>query len=195
MTQDTAALIAKTNLLCENLISLSGQLASLSSPQALPLTPNTTDRPAALDADKLRGNAGSNLAHGAGAAELTEVQNALFASIEARLANEMLRLVDSVNEFARQSQLIGKEIPDNAHFCKLITSSIGLLALQLAQALRKSANTPIFLDDGAGYLDKMGLELTDLFREVNLDGRNFLAVAFIDQASGDVNHSTHKGDK
>ena len=133
------------------------------------------------------------MADGAAAITANDAQNALLSNIEARLADEVLRLIDPIHEFGRRAQLIGKEIPDSANFCKLVTGFLGMASFQIAYALRKMADTPIFLDDGAGYLRKLGLELDDLFREVNLDGRKFLAVALVDQQPAKFDEASAKG--
>lgn len=114
-----------------------------------------------------------------------DAQNALLANIEARLAKEVLRLISPLGEFASRAQLIGKEIPESAQFCKLITGFLALSSLHIAYAIRQMADTPIFLDDGREYLAKLGLELHELVREVDLDGRRFLAVALIDEKAGE----------
>lgn len=143
---------------------------------------------------RVAGNGEAGLAEGAVGGVLSDVQNALLASIEARLADEVLRLIDPIHQFGVRAQLIGKEIPDGAQFCKLITSLLALTAFQHAYALRQMADTPIFVDDGAGYLRKLGLELKDLFREVELDGRKFMAVALIDQQTADLDKASSKGE-
>lgn len=113
-----------------------------------------------------------------------ESQDALLAGIEARLTQEVLGLVASLREFSSRAQLIRKEIPEGAHFCKAVTSLLSLIALQYAESLGKSLDRPLLLDDGAEYLRKFGLRLEDSIREVTLDGRRFMAVAFLDE-SGD----------
>lgn len=140
-------------------------------------------------------DSGSGVADGAAAVASSDAKNALLASIEARLAQEVLRLIGPVQEFGRRAQLIGKEIPDSAQFCKLITGFIGLSAFQLAYAIRQMADTPIFVDDGREYLAKLGLQLHDVIREVDLDGRRFLAIALIDQKAAQFGNTLSEGDK
>ena len=91
-------------------------------------------------------------------------QDALLGSIEARLAEEMRRLVSALGEFGSRSQLIGEEIPSDAKFCKSVTVAFSLCSLQLAYALSQSMKRLVFADDGAEYLRQLGLGLDDLFR-------------------------------
>jgi hypothetical protein len=121
----------------------------------------------------------NDFAHRAFSGVLTDVENTLLASIETRLTEEMLRLSGSLAEFGSRAQLIGMELPESAHFCKLITSFLSLMGLQLAYAVSKGSEKRIFLNDGAEYLQELGLEAKDFIREVDLDGRRFLAVALI----------------
>lgn len=111
----------------------------------------------------------------------TDEENALLSSIETRLAEEMVRLVFPLREFARRSQLISKEIPDNAHFCKLVSGLLPLVALQFSNALLQSVSKRTFVKDGRLYLEHLGLSLNDFIREVDLDGKKFLAVALIER--------------
>lgn len=113
-------------------------------------------------------------------------QDALLAGIEARLAEEVRGLVAALDQFGRRTQLIGKELPEGAHFCKAVTGLLGLLGFQFAYALGKGLDRPIFVDDGAEYLRELSLSLNDLIREVDLDGRRFLAVALIEQSASEI---------
>lgn len=130
--------------------------------------------------------AGCLLAQGAEGVVFTDMENALLSSVEARLADEVRSLVLSLNEFARAAQLVGEEIPVRAQFCKHVTTFLGLFALQFSHALGKGMDERIFADDGAVYLKKLVLQMDDLFREINLDGRRFMAVALIDESTGQV---------
>jgi hypothetical protein len=113
-------------------------------------------------------------------------QDALLASIETRLTQEMLRLVGPLREFARRSQLIREEIPNEAQFCKLISAALPILSLHFANALLESAQKNTFAGDGVLYLKDIGLGLNDLVREVDLEGRKFLAVALVERKSSDI---------
>ncbi|WP_423933213.1 hypothetical protein [Comamonas sp. 23] len=125
-----------------------------------------------------------------------ELQDAaVLSDIEARLAEEVRQLIAALSQFSGRAQLIGKEIPDGADFCKLVTRFLGLLGFQLAHALGKGLNKPIFFDDGAEYLRELHLGLSDFVREINLDGRRFLAVALLDEVSCQVGGSGDGGDK
>ncbi len=45
---------------------------------------------------------------------------------------------------------------------------------------------PLLRDDGAQYLHQLGLRVDELFREVDVDGRSFLAIAFVEQRPAKV---------
>lgn len=131
-------------------------------------------------------NLSSVLADRAEHEEASSSQDALLSGIEARLAEEVRGLVASLDQFGRRTQLIGEELPDDAHFCKAVTGLLGLLGFQFAYALGKGLDRPIFVDDGAEYLRELSLSLNDLIREVDLDGRRFLAVALVEQGTAEV---------
>lgn len=121
------------------------------------------------------------------AVDVDSLQQAeVLSDIEARLTGEMRGLVGALTEFSGRAKLIGEEIPANAQFCKVVTGFLVLFGLQVANALGKGMDEPVFADDGALYLKKLGLQLNDLLREVNLDGRRFLAIALPDQGTGHV---------
>lgn len=162
------------------------------------------DSPAQTLADDLpagwRGRAGVDLdaafAAVAKAPGALEPQDALLlADIEARLTNEMRGLVAALRQFSSRAQLLGEEIPERAHFCKLVTALLVLLSLQLSNAFGKDLDVPIFFDDGAEYLRKLNLSLGEFVRELTLDGRRFLAVALIDQQLGQLGSTADRGDK
>lgn len=115
-----------------------------------------------------------------------ELQDALLSRVEARLAEEVRRLVGSLDQFSRRAQLIGELLPNDADFRKAVTGFLSLLCLQFAHSLRKGLDKPIFLDDGAEYLRELNLSLNDLVREISLDGRRFLAVALVEQGSSEI---------
>ena len=113
----------------------------------------------------------------------------LLACLEARLAHEVADLVGALEQFSRRAQAIGEELPFNAQFGKLVTLLLSSMTLQLAQALLKDGDIPVLRDDGALYLQKLGLGLNDFLREVDLEGRRFLAVALIDKQPHQVPRS------
>lgn len=136
------------------------------------------------------------VAGAAGAKPALNAQDALvLANVEARLTEEVRRLINSLNQFSRRTQGICVEVPDAAHFSKLVTSFLGLLGLQLAHALGKGLDRPIFFDDGAEYLRELNLCLSDFVREVDLDGRRFLAVALVDEQTRQLGSSGDGADK
>jgi len=126
----------------------------------------------------------------------TDAQDGLLvASVEARLAEEMRGLILALTQFSRRAQLISEDLPQSAQFCKLVSGSFVLMALQLAIAIGKSLDKPIFLDDGREYLRNLGLGLNEFFREIDLDGRRFLAIALIEQSAGEVSGRAKAGEK
>ena len=124
-----------------------------------------------------------------------ELQDALLSRVEARLAEEVRRLVGSLDQFSRRAQLIGELLPNDADFRKAVTGFLSLLCLQFAHSLRKGLDKPIFLDDGAEYLRELGLTLEQAFREVRLDGRRYAAVACTDDGLDDFSKRTSGADE
>ena len=113
-------------------------------------------------------------------------QDAFLASIETRLTQEMLRLVSPLREFARRSQLIREEIPNSAQFCKLVSAALPLISLHFVNAILESSKKNTFAGDGALYLKDIGLSLNDFVREIDLDGRKFMAIAVVERKSSDI---------
>lgn len=133
---------------------------------------------------------------GADAESALNAQDALLlADIEARLTDEVRGLVSALHQFGSRAQLIGKEIPEGAQFCKSVTALLTLLGFQLAYSFGKGLDEPIFFDDGAEYLRKLNLSLGDFVRELTLDGRRFLAVALVDEKLGQVCGAGDGGDE
>ncbi|WP_291585822.1 hypothetical protein [Comamonas sp. UBA7528] len=127
--------------------------------------------------------------------DAVEAQNDLLASIEARLTEEMRGLALSLAEFGCRTKAIREEIPDSAQFCKLVAGCLPLFALQLSDAILRAPQGFTFEDDGALYLKQLGLELKDFVRELDLEGRKFLAVAFLDKSGRDVLDSPANGNE
>lgn len=121
------------------------------------------------------------LAGGTEGVERVDLQHDLLAGVEARLTHEVRGLVLALHQFGSRAQAIGEEVPSSAQFCKLVTGFLGLLGLQLAHSSGKYLDKPIFFDDGRQYLADLNLSLNEFIREVDLDGRRFMAVAFVDQ--------------
>lgn len=117
----------------------------------------------------------------------------VFADIEARLADEVRGLIAALRQFGSRTQLISEATPAGSDFTKLVTQTFALMALQLAIALGKSMEKPILFDDGVLYLKNLGLNLNEFVREVELDGRRFLAVALVDQQAGKFNNAADAG--
>ena len=119
----------------------------------------------------------------------------LLADIEARLANEMLGLARAFDQFFFRTKAIREEIPDSAKFCKLVAGFFPLFAFQISDALKRTPKGFTFEDDGVMYLKELGLELKDFIRELDLEGRKFLAVAFVDKRGRDVLDRNPNGDE
>lgn len=116
-----------------------------------------------------------------------EPEDALvLTDIEARLTNEVRRLVGALAQFGHRAQCIREEVPLGADFTKAVTSLLALLSFQLANALGKGLDKPILFDDGRQYLAELGLGLEDFIREVHLDGRRFLAIALVEQGGAEI---------
>ncbi|ECG5643218.1 hypothetical protein E1K64_15860 [Salmonella enterica subsp. enterica serovar Poona] len=107
----------------------------------------------------------------------------LLASIETRLTQEVRDLADALGRFSRNTQRLSHELPDTAHFGKSVTLFLSLGSLQLANALLQNRDKPLLLDDGIEYLRELGLSLNDFIREIELDGRKFLAIAFVNNSA------------
>lgn len=113
-------------------------------------------------------------------------QDDLLAAVEARLAEEVIRLADALTAFGRATQAIHEELPAASQFGKLITAFFSTFSFQIAYALLKDGNQPLLVDDGALCLHKMGLKCNEFFRELEMDGRRFLAVALVEQRQTEI---------
>ncbi|MBX3654153.1 MAG: hypothetical protein KF686_08200 [Ramlibacter sp.] len=108
----------------------------------------------------------------------TVVQHDLLVTLEARLTDEVVHLAEALRVFAVATQEIGEELPSEAQLGKHITLFFSAAGFHLAETLLKRRDVPLLVDDGAQQLREMGLSLDELIRELDLDGRRFLAVAF-----------------
>lgn len=117
----------------------------------------------------------------------------LLASIEARLAEEVRGLANTLAEFSRRTQRIGEELPVTAHFGKSITRLLSLSSLHVSYALLKDGDQPLLIDDGAEHLKQLGLGLSDFIREVDLDGQRFLAIALVNDEATEFNNAGKAG--
>lgn len=110
----------------------------------------------------------------------TSDENNPLARIETRLTEEVVNLADTLRRFSQNIRHISHELPDTSQFGKLITRLLSDSSLQVANALLKNGDKPLLLDDGVEYLRGLGIGLDDFIREIELDGRKFLAVALVD---------------
>lgn len=135
------------------------------------------------------------LTGGASAVTAPEHQDALLlADIETRLTHEVLGLMSFVREFAGRTQAIRKEIPDGADLYQFVSFFLASSSLNLANAVGLSLVRGIFRNGGREYLDELGLQVNELFREVELDGKRFLAVALTNEGNANVLKYVKAGD-
>lgn len=131
-------------------------------------------------------HSGTHLAQGALPVSLTITdENAMLSAIETRLTQEILNLTDALQRFGGISKTISEELPDSAQFGKLVTGFLSLLCFQFSNSLLKDMDQPFLLSDGGQYIQKLGLSLDDAFREIDLEGRKFLAIALINESLTD----------
>ncbi|ATF92848.1 Uncharacterised protein [Cedecea neteri] len=150
---------------------------------------NSPESPASAiisaEIDKLEGiglHVGANIADRATPVTTTiSNQNSALSAIETRLAQEILDVSGALQQFGSATRSIREELPDGAQFDKMMVGLLSLLGFHLSYSLLKSMEPPLLLGDGSEYLDKLGLRLSDTFRELDLEGRKFLAVALIDK--------------
>lgn len=131
-----------------------------------------------------------------GAPEVTVAvadQGDLLATLETRLADEVLDIATALLKFGSATQAIGKELPLTSHFGKLVTVLLSSFSLQFAYALLKGKDKPLLLDDGDQHLAELGLQVEQFVREVSLDGRRFLAVALLDEQAAQLGNSIGGG--
>ncbi len=119
----------------------------------------------------------------------------LSPEIEARMASEVRGLVAALVQFAGRTKLIHEEIPAEARFGKAIAFFLSCCGFQFANTLGLSLVRGIFRDGGREYISQLDLDVKDLFREVSLDGRRFLAVALTDEGERKVFDGASTGDR
>ena len=135
------------------------------------------------------------LAAGTDSKVISDEENADLAVIEAKLADEMIGLGNFLKAFALRTKAIREEIPDSAQFCKLVAGFFPLMAFQLSEAFLCPKHRFTFQDDGALYLQQLGLKVNDFAREIDLEGRKFLAVALLDHGAADVRNGFANRDR
>lgn len=141
-----------------------------------------------------RGDLGAVPADGALPVSVTVAdEHELLAGLEARLADGVRDLAGALLKFGGITQAVHKELPLGSEFGKHITLLFGTVSLQFAYALLKDGDLPLLLDDGAQHLHKLGLGVNELFRELDMDGRRFLAVALVEQGAAEVLEHSEAG--
>lgn len=113
-------------------------------------------------------------------ASTVAAEHDLLAALEARLAHEVTDLVSAISQFSRGLQSISKELPVGSDFGQNVTLFFSLVSSHVTNALIQGCDKRLLIDDGAQQLRDMGLSLGDFVRELDLDGRRFLAVALPD---------------
>ncbi len=119
----------------------------------------------------------------------------LTPELEARMTSEVRGLIDALGQFARSTKLIHEEIPIDAHFGKSIAFLLACCGFHFANTLALSLVRGIFRNGGREYISQLELDIKDLFREIDLDGRRFLAVALADECEGQVLDGARAGDR
>lgn len=128
--------------------------------------------------------------------EMLKAQDALEAEFEAGLTKEVRGLIAALRKFAAGTQLVCKSAPASADFSKDVALLLSLASMHFVDLLSQSLYDGVFADGGFGYLQQVGLGAQRLFRQLELDGRQFLAVALPDEQVGqflDVADAGHEG--
>lgn len=125
-------------------------------------------------------------------AAATDQDDFVAADIEARLTEEVHRLAIVLLEGADRFQSIGQVAP-RCDLGQLVAQSFQLFALQFAQAFLQLGGKQGFLGEHAEQLGDMGLSIEQAFREICLDGRKFLAIAYVDPSLGERNRGRDVG--
>lgn len=116
-------------------------------------------------------------------------------AIHAELTDELRRLVGILGEFGARFEAIRDRISSERELSQLVSIALVLTRLQLQDALLQGVDEGILLDDGAEYLRQLGLCLEDAFREVRLDGRDFVCIAKIDKRADGLGRPVDAADK
>ena len=122
-------------------------------------------------------------AHGASGVGPLHLKNSLPPGVEARLADEVGGLIAALTEFGSRTKLISEGFPDGSDPRQAIPLFLSLCSFQIAVALGEAMNCGVFVDDSREYLRKLDLSCGDLFRQLDLDGRRFLAVALVHESA------------
>lgn len=158
------------------------------------ITPPVLETTKSTVIKSVRGGSCSNLADGALPVALAvSDENNFLPAVEARLAEEVLTLTTALERFGIISKTINEELPDSAQSGKLVTGLLSLLCFQFSHSLLKGMDHQLLLGEGANYASKLGLSLEDVFREIDLEGRKFLAIALIDEGFGDCGDRFERG--
>lgn len=108
-------------------------------------------------------------------------ENSLLAAIEARLTEEMLSLIRALQQFGRAAQRISVELPDSTNGAQAISLLFAGGSFETAYFLAKSLDNFSLAGDCVEYFHRLDLDIQQSFREVDLDGKRFLAIALTDK--------------
>lgn len=112
------------------------------------------------------------------------LQNHLSPGVEARLTEEVDRLVGALAEFARRAQAISKDAAPGYNLDQAVALTFALIGFQFADAFARSPQSAGLFVGKPYYFDQLQLRLADRFRELVLDGRRYLAIAFVEESAG-----------
>lgn len=114
-------------------------------------------------------------------------QDALFAGVEARLTEEMWRLIGALRQFAAVTQGVSKELDTPAtKVLKNVPVSLGLFSMQVAHLILKFSDTPLSLLKSGLDAESLIGKLDESLLEVKFEGKKFLAVALPDSSLGEA---------
>lgn len=116
-------------------------------------------------------------------------------AIHAELTCEVRRLQSNLIRFGRALQGISKNLGPGKDFSKLVTSTFGLFGFQLAYAVGQVMDPAVLLDDGRQYLAQTELSLQQLFREICLDGRDYVCIAKVAPVAHHRDEAVDAGDQ
>lgn len=111
---------------------------------------------------------------------------ALLACVEARLTEEMRRLVLAIRQFSSGAQSVCEEFDSaGTEVLKDVPIFFGLAALKIADGLEKFADAGVFLEHGVLDIDRLLSEIDKLFKKFEFEGQQFLAIALPNKSAAD----------
>lgn len=119
----------------------------------------------------------------------------LSPAVQARLTEEVLRLVAALTQFARGAQAVAESPAAVGQLDKPVAQTLALVGFQLSNSFARDPKGFGLLACSLDDVQKMELNMRQLFHELQLDGRRFLAVALCDQSGNEVLHRTPGGEQ